>query len=101
VQEKSQAVEAAEQRLAAAGQELAAAQSRVGQAQVAAEAKLQAGAHAAEEASSAATATAARLRDVEERELAVRAAQDELSEARTELGTKAAEVRGAAQGEAW
>lgn len=86
-------MEAAEQRLAATSQELSAAQSRVGQAEVAAEAKLQAGNHAAEEAAAAAAAVAARLRDVEERERAVRALQDEVAQARAELGARAAEVR--------
>lgn len=93
LQEKSHAVEVAEQRLAASSHELAAAQQRLGQAEVAAEAKLQAGSHAAEEASSQATAVAARLRDVEERERAVRAAQHELAQARVELGKRGAEVR--------
>ena len=93
-QDKSAAVEAAEQRIAAANLELASAQSRVGQAEATLQAKLAAGAQAAEETAAQAAVVAARLRDVEERERAVRAAQDELTQARMELGTRTAEVRG-------
>jgi hypothetical protein len=87
-------VEAAEQRAAAANLELASAQSRVGQGEAVLQAKLAASAQAAEEAAAQASAVATRLRDVEERERAVRAAQDELAQARAELGTRAAEARG-------
>jgi uncharacterized protein (DUF3084 family) len=94
-QDKSQAVEAAEQRVTTAAQDVAAAQSRVAQAEATAQAKLKASSDAAEEAATQAAAVAARMRDVEDRERAARAAQDELAQGRAELGAKLAEVKSA------